>query len=98
MLSCLTEDISKARCDASKTTISKNWFSENNHHPIDFELSWCKYFNTLKSRNITPIDFKRSIKFLSSLKQGIKKGSFEDFSFANPKKLNLEDRPLWEAF
>ena len=81
-LSCLQEEATSAKIAADKTSISRKWFAQNGHHPIDFDLTWCEYFRALKENNTIPISFKRSHKFLSSLEKRQKINHFKDFNFA----------------
>ena len=76
MLSALEDDPSIARDKASQTIISKKWFANNGHHPIDFELSWVEYFKTLKQNGAQPMEFSRSLKFISALRTGHSQGKF----------------------
>ena len=84
MLSCLEEDGQKAKLSASKTQVGHRWFSNNRHKPIDFELTWCEYFTSLKNNNIGSFEFKRALRFITALTNGLRKGSFSEFSFAHP--------------
>ena len=84
MLSGLEEDRARAEKSAEQTAMSRQWFSQNGHHPIDFDLSWCEYFKSLKENNVHSIEYSRGLKFIKALNGRVRKGTFEDFAFANP--------------
>ena len=86
-LSCLADDPKKAKENAKKMLVSRKWLAQNGHHPIDFDLSWVEYFDTLKSNKIVPPEYTRSFKFLNSLP---KRGAFRDFNFAKAKLARVE--------
>ena len=83
MLSALKEDLKPAKDEAEQTIIGKRWLAKNGHQPIDFELTWTAYFRSLQDSGVESIEFTRALKFVDSLRTGIRKGSFEDFAFAH---------------
>ena len=66
-LSCLTADPVKAKKSADKTIVSRKWFKQNGHHPIDFKNTWCHHFKTCKANNTIPIQYVKSLKILDSI-------------------------------
>ena len=97
MFSCLEDDIQKAKLESSKTIVSKKWFKKNGHHPIDFYLSWCEYFNALKDTDITPLEFKRGLRFLESSLSGTKISYSQEFNFAYFPKVSMSKQELSEV-
>lgn len=72
-LSCLETDSVNAKKMANKTTISKKWFKNNKHYPINFEMNWCQYFKNRKKENAIPVEYKRNFKLVNSLVNSRKK-------------------------
>ena len=86
-LSCLEKDSNIAQKVASKTIVSKKWFSKNGHKPINFQLPWCEFFRIFERNNITLVEYKKSLQFFN-FSVGRKKSIFvEKFKF---KKLNFK--------
>ena len=66
-LSCLETDPLKAKKSVDKTAVSRKWFKQNGHHPIDFKNTWCQHFQTCQLNNALPIQYIKNLKFLDSL-------------------------------
>ena len=75
MLSCLEDDPKKAKEASDKTNVSRKWFKKNGHKPIDFELTWCAYFNNSRKS-------KQNLKFINSFNKSIENKDFKEIDFA----------------
>ena len=81
-------DIGTAEMNASQTRAGAKWFSKNGHQPIDFDLSWVRFFESHKKEKTTVIDYERALRFISkSVLENAK--SSGDFEFAK-NLLNIE--------
>ena len=74
-LSCLEKDTLKAKQSAEQANVSRKWMKKNKHLPINFEMSWCQYFNNCKKRNLLPSEYMKHFRFIRSLVSGNKKSN-----------------------
>lgn len=70
-----------AQASANLTHAGSKWFSQNGHHPLDFDLSWVKFYESCEASNTVPLEYERSLRFLDGIISGKLRG-FEDFEFA----------------
>lgn len=67
--------------NGSKTKSGKKWVLDFEHHEIDFESTWANFFESCEEKNLVPIDYERSSRFISGLLNKRKK-NIHDFKFA----------------
>jgi hypothetical protein len=79
-LSALSTD-KDAKVNAARTKSGSKWFSQNGHSEIDFDLTWIEFYESCESSKTIPLEYERSVKFITSFLTGKMKG-FEDFYFA----------------
>ena len=79
VLSCLETNIFKAEEVANKTAVSKKWFKNNKHRPINFKINWCQYFKNHKKENIIPIEYTKNFRLIKSLINKRKKETIKNF-------------------
>jgi len=79
-LSALSDNYS-AQKNAQKTKSGAKWFSQNEHHPINFDLSWAHYFENCKEEKSIPMDFKMAYRFITAILSG-KSNNLNGFDFA----------------
>ena len=92
-LSCLEIDHLEAQKIAKKTLVSRQWFQNNRHHPINFEKTWVSYFKNCQKRRIMPIEYKRNLKCLEKvIKHHIKDINIEGNSAKDRIKIKSNKR------
>ena len=79
-LSALSDE-NKASISASQTSLGKKWLDHNKHRPIDFDLSWCGYFQECQKQKIKPLEYARSASFLDAYLNSGKVKGYEEISF-----------------
>ena len=70
-----------AKACANLTKAGARWFSQNNHLPMDFNLSWVIFYKSCDASNTVPIEYERSLRFIDSVLSKKIRG-FEDYEFA----------------
>lgn len=70
-----------AKISANLTKAGAKWFSQNGHHPMDFDLSWVNFYESCEASNTIPFEYERSLRFIDGIISG-KLRSFEEFEFA----------------
>ncbi|WPU66525.1 hypothetical protein [Peredibacter starrii] len=80
-LSALSDE-GQSKKSASKTDLGSKWINTNKHRPLDFELTWCEYFQQGLKHKYKVIEFERASSFVDSLLTGQEIKGFEEFSFA----------------
>lgn len=68
--------------NAKKTKIGSDWYDKNEHLKMEFNLSWAQYYKDCDDKNLAPIIYEKSIKFLEDYFKG-KKKRYPEFSFAD---------------
>lgn len=70
-----------AKISANLIKAGARWFSQNGHHPMDFDLSWVRFYKSCEASNTVPLEYERSLRFIDGIISG-KLRSFEGFEFA----------------
>lgn len=70
-----------AKISANLTKAGAKWFSQNGHHPMDFDLSWVNFYESCEASSTIPLEYERSLIFIDGIISGQFRG-FEDFEFA----------------
>lgn len=70
-----------AKASANLTKAGSKWFSQNGHHPMDFDLSWVNFFESCEASKTIPLEYERSLRFIDAILSGKLRG-FEDYEFA----------------
>jgi hypothetical protein len=70
-----------AKGSADLTKAGSKWFSQNGHHPMDFDLSWVKFFNSCEASKTIPLEYERSLRFIDAI-LSVKLRGYEDYEFA----------------
>lgn len=70
-----------AKFSASLTKSGAKWFSQNGHHPMDFDLTWVNLYESYRTSNTPLFQYERSTRFIDGVLSGDLSG-FEDFKFA----------------
>lgn len=80
-LSALADEKSAVKA-ASQTELGAKWIQDRKHKPIDFELTWCEYFQQCVSQGIPVSQFDRALKFVEQISSGERIRNQDEFSFA----------------
>ena len=64
IITALEKDAKEAKKKSLQTKVSKAWFEEGSHNPIDFDMTWVEVFKKSKGSNL---QFKRKQKFIKSI-------------------------------
>ncbi len=87
-------DQSIAQAKASQTKIGNSWIKANNHKPINFDLSWCDFYERSTACNTVPLLYEKAARFLKTSIGGGNTRGFEDFNFArNAVQLLIDEHP-----
>jgi len=70
-----------AKASAKLTTSATKWFSRNGHRPMNFDLSWAKYYRSCETSTSVPLEYERSLRFINAIISGKLRGH-DDFEFA----------------
>ncbi|WP_415064372.1 hypothetical protein [Bdellovibrio sp.] len=70
-----------AKASANLTKAGAKWFSQNGHHPMDFDLSWVNFYESCEASKTIPLEYERSVRFIDSVISGKLRG-FDDYEFA----------------
>ncbi len=70
-----------AKVSANLTRSGAKWFSQNGHNPMNFNLTWVKFYESCESTKTVPLEFERSLRFVDGILSGKIRG-LEDFEFA----------------
>lgn len=79
-LSALSDETIAGK-SAGKTALGVEWIGKNHHKPLDFELSWCEYFNHCNKENIKPLVWNRAASFIENILSNQRIRGYEEFSF-----------------
>ncbi len=71
----------QAKASAHLTKAGAKWFSQNGHHPMDFDLSWVNFYESCEAAKTIPLEYERSLRFVDAVLSGKLRG-FEDYEFA----------------
>ncbi|WP_413569033.1 hypothetical protein ACLWBD_16570 [Bdellovibrio sp. HCB117] len=70
-----------AEASGNLTKAGAKWFSQNGHHPMDFDLSWVNFYKSCEASKTVPLEYERSVRFIDAIISGNLRG-FEDYEFA----------------
>lgn len=70
-----------AKAQSNLTKAGSKWFSQNDHHQMNFDFSWVHFFESCEANDTVPIEYERSLRFIDSIISGKFRG-FDDFEFA----------------
>jgi len=79
-LSALLE-LNQAKLQATKTIVGQRWIESDKHKSINFDLNWVEYFKAHSKTKIVPIEYQRSLKFITDLECSSRYSDF-DFCFS----------------
>lgn len=71
-----------AYVNASKTKSGGQWFVDNGHHPIVFDLSWVEYYKQCQKDNLVPFIYEKALRFITNVLTGDHQEN-PDFDFAS---------------
>ncbi len=77
------------------TKLAHDWIKKNGLKPIDFQYSWCAYFESASDKGINLQIFDGAKKFVEGLSQNILVKGFSEFEFAAktlPRLLSKESK------
>lgn len=86
-------DSDSARSKADLTKSGSNWFAQNGHHQLDFDLTWVSFYEECEGANTVPIEFERSSRFVEGIISGRLRG-LDDYGFA---KIVVNNAPPKES-
>lgn len=74
-------DAESAKFSAHLTRTGSKWFTQNGHHQLDFDLTWVNFYEECEAKQMLPLEFERSVRFVECVISGKLKG-FDDYDFA----------------